>query len=271
MPVASGLSSSAATEVVSAWFVHNLLETNHTRLQIALLCQRAENNFVGVKCGLMDQAISACAESGCALRLDCGTVKMKSIPIGFSNDAKFLIAHSGVYRGLSASCYNERRAQCQEALERICSTSGTHYDNLCSVPIALLNEVQNNLTDILFRRARHVIREQERVVQAVDVLCKGEARRFGQLLNSSHESLARDYEVSCPELDELTSWLRSRPGVFGSRLTGAGFGGSTISLVQKHMAQGVLSDLKSKFYGPRGISAPAFFSGAESGTSCKRR
>ena len=270
VPVGSGLSSSAAMEVASAWFIHNLLKTNHTRLQIALLSQRAENNFTGVRCGLMDQAISACAEDGCALKLNCATVKIESIPNSFSNDARFLIAHSGVYRGLSVSRYNERRSECQEALERICSTSGKNYDNLCSVPIAVLNKVHSSQSDILFRRARHVIREQERVIQAVDALRKGDAKRFGELLNSSHEFLVRDYEVSCPELDELTSWLRSRPGVFGSRLTGAGFGGCTISLVQKDMAQGILSDLKSKFYGPRSIDAPVFFSGAEPGASCKK-
>lgn len=270
IPVGSGLSSSAAIEVASAWFIHNLLGTNHTRLEIALLSQRAENNFTGVKCGLMDQAISACAEKRCALKLNCATVKTESIPISFSNDAKFLIAHSGVYRGLSVSHYNKRRSQCREALERICSASGKNYDNLCFVPIAVLNKVQNSLPDVLFRRARHVIREQERVIQAVDALRKGNANRFGELLNSSHESLARDYEVSCSELDELTGWLRSRPGVFGSRLTGAGFGGCTISLVQKVKAQGISNDLKSEFYGPRGIVAPLFFSRAEPGASCKK-
>ena len=267
--VGSGLSSSAAIEVASAWFLHNLLKTNHTRLEIALLSQRAENNFTGVQCGLMDQAISACGEKGCALKLDCAIPKIESIPISFSNETQFLIAHSGVYRGLSVSQYNERRLQCKQALEILCSTSGKNYDNLCSVPIAVLNKVQNNLGDMLFRRARHVIREQERVVQAVDGLRGGNANRFGELLNASHESLAKDYEVSCPELDELTSWLRSRPGVLGSRLTGAGFGGCTISLVQKRVAEEILSDLKSEFYDPRGIDAPAFFSGAEPGASCE--
>ena len=270
VPVGSGLSSSAAIEVASAWFIHSLLKTNHSRLQIALLSQRAENNFAGVQCGLMDQAISACGKKGSALKLDCAILQMESVPISFSDQTEFLIAHSGVYRGLSVSAYNERRLQCKEALEIICNTSEKNYDNLCSVPMSVLNKVQNNLSDILLRRARHVIREKERVIQAVDALRNGNAKRFGELLNASHESLAQDYEVSCPELDELTSWLRSRPGVLGSRLTGAGFGGCTISLVQKHIAEKILTDLKSEFYASRGIDPPAFFSGAEPGASCKK-
>lgn len=269
IPVGSGLSSSAAIEVASAWFIHNLLRTNHTRLEIALLSQRAENNFTGVQCGLMDQTISACGQKGRALKLDCAIPRIESVPISFSDQTAFLIAHSGVYRGLSVSAYNERRLQCKEAMGIIRRTSGKNYHNLCSVPMSVLNEVQNNLSNILLRRARHVIREQKRVVQAVDALRSGDAKRFGELLNASHESLAQDYEVSCPELDELTGWLRSRPGVLGSRLTGAGFGGCTISLVQKHMAEEILTHLKSEFYAPRGMDAPAFFSEAEPGASCK--
>lgn len=267
IPIGSGLSSSAAIEVASAWFIHNLLQTNHSRLQIALLSQRAENNFTGVQCGLMDQAISACGEKGSALKLDCAIPQIESVPISFSDHIGFLIAHSGVHRGLSASAYNERRSQCEKALEIICNTSGKNYDNLCSVPMSVLNKVQSNLSDVLFCRARHVIREQQRVIQAVDALRNGNAKRFGELLNASHKSLAQDYEVSCPELDELTSWLRSRPEVLGSRLTGAGFGGCTISLVQKHMAEKILTDLKSEFYASRDIDIPAFFSEAESGAS----
>ena len=267
VPVSSGLSSSAAIEVASAWFIHSLLQTNHSRLQIALLSQRAENNFTGVQCGLMDQAISACGEKGSALKLDCAIPQIESITIGFSNQTEFLIAHSGVHRGLSTSVYNERRSQCEEALEVICNISGKNYDNLCSVPMSVLNKVQNNLSDVLLHRAHHVIKEQQRVIQALDALHNGNAKRFGKLLNASHKSLARDYEVSCPELDELTSWLQSRPGVLGCRLTGAGFGGCTISLVQKHMAEKILTDLKSEFYASRGIDPPVFFSEAEPGAS----
>jgi len=267
VPVSSGLSSSAAIEVASAWFIHNLLQTNYSRLQIALLSQRAENNFTGVQCGLMDQAISACGEKGSALKLDCAIPQIEPVSISFSNQIGFLIAHSGVHRGLSISAYNERRSQCEEALEIICNISGKNYDNLCSVPMSVLNKVQNNLNDVLLRRARHVIKEQQRVIQALDALHNGNAKRFGKLLNASHKSLARDYEVSCPELDELTNWLQSRPGVLGCRLTGAGFGGCTISLVQKHMAEKILTDLKSEFYASRGIDPPVFFSEAEPGAS----
>ena len=267
IPIASGLSSSAAIEVATAYFLHSLLHTSHSKLEIALLCQRAENNFVGMKCGLMDQAISMCGERANALKLDCSIPSYESIPVGFSDNTRFLIAHSGLFRGLSSSAYNERRSQCEKALKIICNKTGHLYKNLCEFPLSVLNNVNENLPEVLLHRARHVISEQERVIQAINSLKNGDKEQFGKLLNESHKSLMEDYEVSCPELDDLTNWLRSQTGVYGSRLTGAGFGGCTISLVEENYADKVLKKLNSEYYSKRGIEPLAFFSNAEDGVS----
>jgi len=267
IPIASGLSSSAAIEVATAYFLHNLLHTSHSKLEIALLCQRAENDFVGIKCGLMDQAISMCGIKGNTLKLDCSIPSYELIPIDFSDDTRFLIAHSGVFRGLSSSAYNERRNQCEETLKIICNKTGYLYKNLCEVPLSVLNDIKGNLHEVLLHRAHHVISEQERVVQAIDSLKNGDKEQFGKLLIESHKSLVEDYEVSCPELDDLTNWLRSQTGIYGSRLTGAGFGGCTISLVEKNCADKILGKLNSEYYSKRGVEPLAFFSEAEQGAS----
>jgi len=267
IPIASGLSSSAAIEVATTYFLHKLLPTKHSKLELALLCQRAENNFVGMKCGLMDQAVSICGEKGKALKLDCSIPAYENISIGFTDEARFLIAHSGVYRGLSSSEYNLRRLQCEEALRVINKKTGFGYKNLCEVPFDVFQDLKEDLPEVLFKLARHCIAEQQRVLQSIEALGKSDKEEFGKLLNESHKSLAEDYNVSCPELDDLTNWLRKQRGVYGSRLTGAGFGGCTISLVELNYADSVLNNLISEYYSKRGIKPLAFFSNAENGVS----
>jgi galactokinase len=212
----------------------------------------------------MDQAAVALSRQGYALQLDCTRKSYVHAPLELP-DTRVLVAHSGVRRGLSHSQYNQRRAECEQALELVSRASGERFESLTSVPSDLLT--RSDLPPLLLRRARHVVSEQARVERAVKKLAEGDVRSFGHLLDQSHFSLRDDYEVSCPELDDLTGWLRSQPGVYGSRLTGAGFGGCTVSLVSTSDAPELLDRLRRDFYGSRSIEPLCFYSDAADGAS----
>ena len=266
LPIASGLSSSAALEVAMAWFLRESLNLPFERLQLAELCQRAENGFVGMNCGLMDMAASLCCRKDAALKLDCSIPRTELVPAG-GYEAKYLVAHSGVRRGLTKSAYNERRSQCESALLKINEALGGIYTHLCEVPLDALHATRSRLSDLEFRRAHHVITEQFRVGEFVSALAAGDYQTLGRILNESHTSLAVDYEVSCPELDDLAAFLRSTTGVYGSRLTGAGFGGCTISLVAASRAGEVSTALERYYREREGKEEIFFFSSAEEGAS----
>ncbi len=230
VPIASGLSSSAAVEVAFAVTWAALGGYEVPRLELARLCQRAENEFVGVRCGIMDQMAALFGRRGCALLIDCRSLETRTVPI--PEEAVILVADSGVRRALAASAYNERRAQCEEAVRRL----RARYPGiraLRDVTPAQLEAARAELPERIYRRARHVVTENERVLQAVAALSRGDLQALGELLNASHESLRDDYEVSAPELDTLVEAARSVPGVYGARLTGAGFGGSILALVRR--------------------------------------
>lgn len=230
VPIASGLSSSAAVEVAFAVTWAALGGHEVPRLELARLCQRAENEFVGVRCGIMDQMAALFGRRGCALLMDCRSLETRPVPI--PEEAVILVADSGVRRALAASAYNERRAQCEEAVRRL----RARYPGiraLRDVTPAQLEAARAELPEGIYRRARHVVTENERVMQAVAALARGDLQALGELLNASHESLRGDYEVSAPELDTLVEAARSVSGVYGARLTGAGFGGSILALVRR--------------------------------------
>lgn len=264
VPLGSGLSSSAAIEVAMAKILTTLLDYPLEPLEIALLAQRAENQFVGVNCGLMDQAASACCRKGQALLLDCAAPSCKWVP--FPNDqVTVVIAHSGVRRGLSQSAYNERRSQCEEALHQINHLAGKQYPDLCAVPREVFDSVSGRLSGTLARRSRHVISESLRVQDAVRMLAEVDLTGMGRVLNESHFSLRDDYEVSCSELDELTEGCREFRGVFGSRLTGAGFGGCTVTLVEPERAAALMHYLVENYYTPKSLQPLAFASSPAEG------
>lgn len=267
VPVGSGLSSSAAIEVAVAWALNLLYQIKIDRLTIAKLCQRAENKFVGVNCGLMDQAASACCEKNHALLLDCFEPSFSQINFSFEDNISILIAHSGLGRKLSNSEYNLRRSECEKALKLINQLTTYNYNNLSSIPISVLNDILRKIPADIFKRARHVITEQERVKNVCQALEQHNWKQTGDYLNQSHFSLKDDYEVSCEELDELTNLLRSYDGVYGSRLTGAGFGGCTISLINSNARETIIEKVKKDYYQKRGFIPLIFTSSAENGVS----
>lgn len=233
VPQGSGLSSSAALEVATGTLLRHLFRLDVDAQEVALLGQRAENTFVGVQCGIMDQFISALGRRDHALMIDCRSLDYRAVPLHLATKgASIVILDSRVKRGLVDSKFNDRRAECREAVARLRILLGRPgLASLREVVPADLERVGDRLQPTLRARARHVVTEDDRVLRSVQALESGDLERFGLLMNQSHESLETDYEVSCPELDLLVSLAQELPGTYGSRLTGAGFGGCTVSLV----------------------------------------
>lgn len=219
VPMGSGLSSSAALEVSTLRGLKSLLNLPLNDVQIAQIAQQAEINYAGVQCGIMDQMASSLADRHSMLFLDTRTLDRQILP--FPKNAEIVILDSGVPRTLAGSGYNQRRAECEEAARIL----GVKALRDISDP-----EIVESLPEPLRRRARHVVTEDNRVLEAI----KGVSpQRFGELMNASHASLRDDYEVSVPALDALVAILQATPGVFGARLTGAGFGGACVALVEE--------------------------------------
>ena len=229
IPMASGLSSSAAIEVAAALTFLHLAGATLPPAEVALLCQRAENEFIGVNSGIMDQMAVAACEANHALLLDCRSLETRQVPFAL-RDHCIIVTDSAAPRELAGSAYNERRAQCEEGLA-VLQGLIPGVRSLRDVSEAQLNQHAAQLPPVVVNRVRHVVEEIARTQFAVAALERGDLITFGVAMNASHRSLAELYEVSSEELDWLTSWAQNQTGVLGSRLTGAGFGGCTVSLV----------------------------------------
>ena len=263
IPIGSGLSSSAALEVAAARLWSELDALEMEPVELALAAQQAENEFVGMRCGIMDQMASVLGREGHAVFLDCRTREYRLVPLP-SQRALIVICDSGVRRELSASEYNRRREQCEQAVESLRRLS-PGIRALRDVDTETLASARGLLDPLLFLRARHVVSENERVLASVEALQHGDLGRFGGLMNASHDSLRDDYEVSCRELDVLVEAARGVPGVLGSRLTGAGFGGCTVSLVEDSAVEGFAADVASHYRRETGRDMGRIVTGAAEG------
>ncbi len=223
VPIGSGLSSSAALEVCAALAFQTASSFELGRVQMALACQRAENQFVGVKSGIMDQFISALGHEGHALLIDCLDLSYRNVPL--PDGVTVMVCDTMKRRGLVDSEYNTRRAECEEATREM----GVQY--LREVSAAQFVAHESKLRPVVARRARHVITENARVLSAVEAAKGSDVAALGRLMDQSHVSMRDDFEISCRELDWMVEIARRQTGCYGSRLTGAGFGGCTVSLV----------------------------------------
>jgi galactokinase len=229
VPIGSGLSSSAAIEVASGLALMANSGAKLDRLELALLCQRAENEFVGARCGIMDQFTACFGQPKHALLLDCRSLEYCPLPLPAG--LELVICDSGVRHELTGGEYNVRRAQCEAGLRVL----ARHRPELRALRDASLEDLERNrseLGEVVYRRCRHVVMENARVLQAAEALQRGDLRQFGRFMGESHLSLRSDYEVSCPELDLLVELAGKQKGVYGARMTGGGFGGCTINLVE---------------------------------------
>jgi galactokinase len=229
VPVGSGLSSSAALELAAVWALAGPSGPAADPVTVARLAQRAENEYVGVQCGLMDQFASANGVRGAAILLDCRSLDHRPVPL--PADLALVVAHTGTPRTLGSSEYNARRADCDRAVAAISAHEPT-VRSLRDVDRAMLTRCRASLEPVVFRRAEHVVNENARVLETESALLAGDYKAIGRLFAASHASLRDLFEVSSPELDALVDIAVKTTGVVASRMTGAGFGGCTVSLVR---------------------------------------
>jgi len=250
MPIGAGLSSSAAIELSTAMALQALLGTEYDAMKLARLCKAAENEFVGVNCGLLDQATSAFGQQDHLVLLDCRVESVATYP--FSEKLRLVVTNSGVSHALVGGEYNERRSQCQEAARLLGKAA------LRDVSMEELKEHRDQLPDLAYRRAKHVVGENARVLEAKAAMEAGAPEKLGPLMFASHESSKTNFENSTQELNLLVELARDTPGVLGSRLSGGGFGGATVSLVEAEAAESVASALADAYQKRTGIRSDAF-------------
>lgn len=256
VPLGAGLSSSAAIEVSTAFALQRINNLEIDKLNLAKYCQRAENKFVGMNCGIMDQFISVHGKENNALFLDCRSLNYELVPIDVSK-AGIVVCNTMIKHELGASEYNKRRKECETGVSAI----KAKYINVNSLRDATkenLEAVKSEIDDIVFKRCKHVITEDERAALSISALKTGNFELFGNLLNGSHDSLRDDYEVSCKELDIMVDSARSLDYVFGARVTGGGFGGCTVNLIKHDKIERFVQEIKNKYEEKTGITPDVY-------------
>ena len=263
VPLGSGLSSSAALEVCTATLLEAVTGRTLDPVEKALLCQKAEHDFAGVPCGIMDQFISALGREGHLLLLDCRTRKTESVPMQDPSVA-LLIINTNVKHELSGGEYAERRAQCEEAARNL------GVKSLRDVTVEQLEKAKSKMRDLVYRRARHVIGEISRTVRAAGSVRQSDWPAVGQLMYASHVALRDDYEVSCPELDavvKIAEAIGEKGGVYGCRMTGGGFGGCCVALVKASSVDRITEIITADYKARTGIAATIFASRPAAGAT----
>ena len=256
IPNGSGLSSSASLEVLTATVVNQLWNLELDMVTLVQLCQKGENTFNGINSGIMDQFAVGMGRENCAIYLDASNLNYEYVPCVLG-DLVLIIGNTNKKRGLADSKYNERREECSRALAELQKVKKIQH--LCELSAAEWEEVRSAITDdIIFRRAEHAVMENARVKEAVAVLQKNDMVRFGQLLNASHDSLRDLYDVTGVELDTMVEEARKIDGVYGARMTGAGFGGCTVSLVKKEAAERFRREVGENYQRRTGLT-PEFY------------
>jgi galactokinase len=229
LPLGAGLSSSAALEIAAGYALLHGAGIPIDLVALSRWCRSAENDFVGMRCGIMDQLVSCCGVSGHLVLIDCRSLAMR--PLRLDPSVSLVVCNTMVHHELASGEYNIRRRECEEGVALLSRSLG-EVAALRDVTPEDLERHADLLPEPILRRARHVVSENARVLEAVAALESGDLARCGQLMSRSHESLRNDYEVSCAELDLMVALASSVPGVLGSRMTGGGFGGCTVSLVE---------------------------------------
>ena len=264
VPIGAGLSSSAAIEVATAFALNSLGTVKIPLLDVAKLCQRAENTYTGARCGIMDQFVSCFGRQDHALMLDCRSLEVTYLQL--PPNVRLVICNTMVRHELAGSEYNERRASCERVVETIAKFL-PEVRALRDLTLEDLERYRNQISSIDFRRSRHVITENDRVKDAKRALESADLAQFGKLMYPSHDSLDQDYEVTCRELNIMVSLAREIEGVYGARMTGGGFGGCTINLVESKMTLDFQTTMGREYEKLTGLSPQIFVCAAAAGAS----
>ena len=264
IPLGAGLSSSASLEVAVATALLDSSAAPLSSKDLARLCQRAENEFVGARCGIMDQFVSRHGKADRALLLDCRSLEYRLLPL--PREVRLVICNTMVRHAIAQGEYNRRRAECEEGVRML---AGLLPDvrALRDVSESDFAAVAGKLPEVLRRRCRHVVRENVRVLKAGEALEKGDLARFGDLMRQSHESLRQDFEVSCAELDRMVELSQRVAGVYGARMTGGGFGGCTVNLVREDRVEEFVTVVGSEYRKAVGMVPEIYVCSAADGAS----
>lgn len=265
IPLGAGLSSSAAVEAGLAFAINELFDLKKTRMELVKLAQRAENQFVGVQCGIMDMFASVMGKAGAVMRLDCRSLEFEYFPFDFK-DIKIVLCDTGVKHSLDDGEYNTRRKQCEEGVTLL-----KKYDpsvlTLRDVSFNFLKEHKNDMPSVVYQRCSYVVKEIARVEAACKDLERHDLAAFGKKMYKTHTGLSHYYEVSCPELDFLVKQSKHTEGVFGSRMMGGGFGGCTINLVKKDAIPQFIEEMKTAYFNKFKIELKTYVVTISNGTT----
>jgi galactokinase len=262
VPLGAGLSSSAAVEVSTGYALLSAAGHAIDRTQLALLCQRAENNFVGARVGIMDQFVSCHGRAGHALMIDCRSLEYRAIRIPAK--VRLVICNTMVKHKLQAGDYNVRRKECEEAVRKL-SAALPGIRSLRDVSMEKLAQNRSLLSETLYRRCRHIISENARVHEAADLFAQGKTDGLREVMAASHQSMRDDYEISCRELDVMVEIAGRQPGVYGARMTGGGFGGCTINLVAADRAAEFQRQVSAEYKAAIGLQPDIYICEASQG------
>lgn len=264
IPNGAGLSSSASLELLMAVIANDLFNFNIDRVELVKYCQEAENKFIGVNCGIMDQFAIGMGKENSAILLDCNTLNYSYSPVDLKEEV-IIIANTNKRRGLADSKYNERRSECEKALEELQTKL-----NIKSLGELTEEEFENNKDlikdEIRVKRARHAVYENQRTLKAVKALENNDIQTFGKLMNESHTSLRDDYEVTGKELDTLVELAWKHEGTIGARMTGAGFGGCTVSIVKRNLGEDFINTVSKGYKEIIGYDADFYVANIGNGT-----
>lgn len=264
VPLGAGLSSSAAVECAVAFGLNELLQTNFSRKELALMAQAAEHNYAGVKCGIMDQFASLFGKKDHVIRLDCRSLEYEYFPLELG-EYVIVLFDTMVKHSLASSEYNIRRSQCEEGVMLIRQNYPSVH-NLRDATLVMVNECIGEL-ETAYRRCKYVVEEIDRLQKGCEDLQAGHLIAFGKKMFATHDGLSQEYEASCKELDYLVNYVRDNPAVIGARMMGGGFGGCTINIIAKDRVEKIVAKLSADYKKDMGKELKHYLVNIEDGTS----
>lgn len=265
IPIGAGLSSSAALEAGLAYALNSIFDLKIDKLDLVKLSQKSENEFVGVKCGIMDQYINIFGEDSKVLKIDCRSLQYEYYPFEFKN-ISIVLFNTGVSHSLASSEYNQRRRECKEGVELI-KKDFPNVNSLRDVTLDMIYNYKNKMTNKIFNRCKYVVEENDRLLKACDALKNHDLQTLGNLMYQTHEGLSKDYEVSCEELDYLVELAKNESSIYGARMMGGGFGGCTINLIEKDAIKEISKVFSEKYKQKFGIELKTYITSINKGTS----